>query len=220
MAHAQSVFEIEMNSATDNPLVFADADHPGHGEVLSGGNFHGQPLAFALDALAMACSELANISERRMERLVNPNLSDGLPAFLTSDGGLNSGFMIPQYVSAALVSENKALAHPASVDSIPTSANKEDHVSMGSIAARKAAAAVRNARGVVAIEILAAAQALDFLRPLRPARAVEAARRAVRRRVPHLTRDRVLATDIETIITMIESGEILSAAERVSGRIV
>ena len=134
--------------------------------LVSNGNFHGQPLAFALDALAMACSELANISERRIERLVNPNLSDGLPAFLTTDGGLNSGFMIPQYVAASLVSENKSLCHPASVDSIPTSAGQEDHVSMGNAAGLKAWQVVANSERALAIELLAGAQAVEFLAPL------------------------------------------------------
>ena len=140
------------------------------GMLVSNGNFHGQPLAFALDALAMAVSELASISERRVERLVNPTLSDGLPAFLTTDGGLNSGFMIPQYVAAALVSENKVLCHPASVDSIPTSAGQEDHVSMGNAAGLKAWQVLANAERALAIELLAGAQAVEFLAPLEPGR--------------------------------------------------
>src|SRR4051795_7381862 len=153
----------ELNAATDNPLVLVEDEM-----LVSAGNFHGQPLAFALDALAMAVSELANISERRVERLVNPNLSDGLPAFLTSDGGLNSGFMIPQYVAASLVSENKSLCHPASVDSIPTSAGQEDHVSMGNASGLKAWQVIANSERALAIELLAAAQAVEFLAPLEP----------------------------------------------------
>ena len=153
----------ELNAATDNPLVLVEDDL-----LVSNGNFHGQPLAFALDALAMAVSELASISERRVERLVNPSLSGGLPAFLTADGGLNSGFMIPQYVAASLVSENKSLCHPASVDSIPTSAGQEDHVSMGNAAGLKAWQVLANCERVLAIELLAAAQGVEFLAPLEP----------------------------------------------------
>ena len=184
--------------------------------MISGGNFHGQPVAAALDYLAIAITSLASISERRIDRMVNPYFSE-LPAFLSPRSGLNSGFMLAQVTAAALVSENKVLSHPASVDSIPTSANKEDHVSMGPIAARKAAAAIDNARLVLAIEMMAAAQALDFLKPLRPASAVEAAHGALRRHVRRLTRDRVLGPEIETIAALIESGEILRAAEGVSG---
>jgi len=209
LAHVRAVLEIEVNAGTDNPLVFA-SPRPG---LVSGGNFHGQPVAAALDFLAIAMTSLASISERRTDRLVNPYFS-GLPAFLTEESGLNSGFMLAQVTAAALVSESKVLSHPASVDSIPTSANKEDHVSMGPIAARKAAAVVANTRRVLAIELLAAAQAIDFLRPLRPARAVAAAHHALRRRVPHLSRDRVLASDIETVAGLVGSGEILRAAER------
>ena len=155
----------ELNAATDNPLVLVEDDM-----LVSAGNFHGQPLAFALDALAMAVAEFASISERRVERLVNPNLSGGLPAFLTTDGGLNSGFMIPQYVAASLVSENKSLCHPASVDSIPTSAGQEDHVSMGNAAGLKAWQVLANAELALAIELLAATQAVEFLAPLEPGR--------------------------------------------------
>src|SRR5437899_7485756 len=165
---------VELNAATDNPLVLVEDEL-----LVSNGNFHGQPLAFALDALAMAVSELANISERRLERLVNPSLSDGLPAFLTGDGGLKSGFMIPQYVAAALVSENKALCHPASVDSIPTSAGQEDHVSMGNASGLKAWQVLANAERTVAIELLAAAQAVEFLAPLQPGAGARAAHAVV-----------------------------------------
>ena len=156
--------------------------------LVSNGNFHGQPLAFALDALAMGCAELASISERRVERLVNPSLSDGLPAFLTVDGGLNSGFMIPQYVAASLVSENKVLCHPASVDSIPTSAGQEDHVSMGNTAGLKAWQVLGNAEWALAIELLAGAQGVEFLAPLEPGRGVAAAHGFIRSLSPRLTR--------------------------------
>jgi histidine ammonia-lyase len=187
VAHAHRVLTVEVNSATDNPLVFPDT-----GEVLSGGNFHGEPLALALDYLAMAVSELASISERRIERLVNPDLS-GLPAFLIEDAGTNSGMMIAQVTAVALLAENKVLAHPASVDSLPTSANKEDHVSMGMTSALKLAQIVRNVRVVLAIEALCAAQGLDFVAPLRPGRGVAAAYDRVRSVVPHLERDAVLS---------------------------
>src|SRR5438874_2649096 len=162
---------VELNAATDNPLVLVADDM-----LVSNGNFHGQPLAFALDALAMAVAELADISERRIERLVNPNLSEGLPAFLTGDGGLNSGFMIPQYVAASLVSENKVLAHPASVDSIPTSAGQEDHVSMGNAAGLQAWQVLANSERAVAIELLAGAQAVEFHAPLAPGAGASTAR--------------------------------------------
>ncbi|WP_169737000.1 aromatic amino acid lyase, partial [Deinococcus pimensis] len=161
LAHVEGVLAVEFASVTDNPLIFPDT-----GEVISGGNFHGQPLALAADALTVAVAELASISERRCEQLLNPALS-GLPAFLTSHGGLNSGLMIAQYTAAALVSENKVLSHPASVDSIPTSANQEDHVSMGAHAARKLRDVVENTAGVLAVEVLCAAQALEF-QPLAP----------------------------------------------------
>lgn len=210
LRYVQKVLEIEINSATENPLVFAN------GQVLSGGNFHGQPVALALDYLAIALAELANISERRIERMVNPNLS-GLPSFLVEEGGLNSGFMIAQYTAAALVSENKVWAHPASVDSIPTSANKEDHVSMGTIAARKARQVVTNVQHVAAIELLCAAQALDLFTNLKPGRGTLAAYRVIRRHVKHLQRDRELAPDIATVAGLIDRGDILNAVEKVTG---
>jgi histidine ammonia-lyase len=209
--YGRRVVETEMNSATGNPLIFADT-----GEFLLGGNFHGQPVALAMDFLGMAAAELANISERRIERLVNPNLS-GLPAFLVADGGLNSGFMIAQYTAAALVSENKVLAHPASVDSIPTSANKEDHVSMGTIAARKARAILENVEAVVSIELLCAAQGLDLFTNLKPGEGTLAAYRAIRRAVPHLGADRELAPDIEAVRGLVRSGAILAAVEAAVG---
>jgi histidine ammonia-lyase len=198
----------ELNAATDNPLVLVE-----DGLLVSNGNFHGQPLAFALDALAMAVSELASISERRVERLVNPNLSDGLPAFLVVEGGLNSGFMIPQYVAAALVSENKALCHPASVDSIPTSAGQEDHVSMGNAAALKAWQVLANAERALAIELLAATQGVEFLAPLEPGAGVAAARSFVRARSPRLVEDRALAGEIEEMATAIRDGSFVAAVE-------
>ncbi len=202
LAHVRRVLEIEANSATDNPLVFADEDD---GLILSGGNFHGQPVAQALDLLAIALADLASISERRIERLVNPDLSD-LPPFLTGDPGVNSGMMLAQITAAALVSESKILAHPASVDSIPTGANREDHVSMGSTAARKATAVLRNTETVIAIELMCAAQALEFLRPMRSGMGVEAARTMIRSRVPPLGADRVLAPEIAAVSAMVQDG--------------
>jgi len=213
IVYAKRVVETEMNSSTNNPLIF-----PESGEFLLGGNFHGQPLALALDFLCLAVAELANISERRIERLVNPNLS-GLPAFLVSSGGLNSGFMIAQYTAAALVSENKVLSHPACVDSIPTSANKEDHVSMGPIAARKCREIVRNAEHVIAIELLCAAQAMDLFTNMRPGEGTCAAYQSIRGVVSHLERDRVLATDIARVVELLHSGEIILDVERVVGKL-
>ncbi|MGD9365613.1 MAG: histidine ammonia-lyase [Desulfobacteraceae bacterium] len=211
--YAKGVIETEMNAATNNPLVFSDS-----GDFLLGGNFHGQPVALALDFMAMAVAELANIAERRVERLVNPKLS-GLPAFLVKDGGLNSGFMIAQYTAAALVSENKVLAHPASVDSIPTSANKEDHVSMGTIAARKCRDIVRNAEHVAAIELLCAAQALDLFTNRKPGKGTMAAYNTIRRHIPHLETDRVLADDIAGVWDLMQSDALLEAVEQVVGKL-
>jgi len=211
--YARQVVEREMNSCTNNPLIFPDS-----GEFLLGGNFHGQPIALAMDFLCMAVSELANISERRIERLVNPQLS-GLPAFLVRDGGLNSGFMIAQYTAAALVSENKVLSHPACVDSIPTSANKEDHVSMGTISARKAREVVRNAEAVIAIELLCGAQAMDLFTNMRPGRGTLVAYRVIREAVPHLDRDRVLSRDIEAVLDLVRSGRILEEVEAAVGEL-
>ncbi|MGH8547793.1 MAG: histidine ammonia-lyase [Methylococcales bacterium] len=211
ITYAQGVLEIEMNSSTSNPLILAETR-----EFLLGGNFHGQPLALALDFLCMAVAEFANISERRVERLVNPQLS-GLPAFLVKNGGLNSGFMIAQYTAAALVSENKTLCHPACVDSIPTSANKEDHVSMSPISARKLREVVRNTEHVIAIELLCAAQALDLFTNLKAGEGTRAAYAVIRDAVPHLEEDRVLAKDIETVTGLVKSGEILKAVENAVG---
>jgi histidine ammonia-lyase len=212
--YAEYTVAVELNAATDNPLVLVESE-----ELVSNGNFHGQPLAFALDALAMAAAELASISERRLERLVNPNLSDGLPAFLTTDGGLNSGFMIPQYVAASLVSENKVLCHPASVDSIPTSAGQEDHVSMGNAAGLKAWQVLANAESAVAIELLAGAQAVEFHAPLEPGVGGQAARAAVRELSPRLRDDRSLAPDIEAVAGAIRDGSIVAAVESQAGEL-
>jgi histidine ammonia-lyase len=214
LEYAEYTVSVELNAATDNPLVLV-----GDEELVSNGNFHGQPLAFALDALAMAVAELANISERRLERLVNPNLSDGLPAFLTTDGGLNSGFMIPQYVSASLVSENKALCHPASVDSIPTSAGQEDHVSMGNAAGLKAWQVLANSERAVAIELLAGAQAVEFHAPLEPGVGGRAARSAVRELSPRLRDDRPLGGDIEVVAAAIRDGSLVAAVEAEAGEL-
>ncbi|MEJ5365871.1 MAG: histidine ammonia-lyase [Desulfosoma sp.] len=207
IAYCREVLEREMNASTNNPLIFADS-----GEFLLGGNFHGQPVALALDFLGIALAELADISERRVERLVNPQLS-GLPAFLVPQGGLHSGFMIAQYTAAALVSENKTLAHPASVDSIPTSANKEDHVSMGTFAARKCRDILRNVETVLAIELLCGAQALDLFTNMKPGTGTLAAYRCIRRRIPHLEKDRVLAPDIRAMTDLIRSGDLVRAVE-------
>ena len=208
--YAKGVLEIEINSATDNPLIFADQK-----EVISGGNFHGEPIAFIMDFLGIALSEIGNISERTIDRLVNPHVS-GLPSFLASKSGLNSGFMISQYTAAALVSENKVLAHPASVDSIPTSAGQEDHVSMGSISARHAWEILRNVENVLAIEMLSAAQGIDF-HDLKPGKGAETAHRVIRKHVSHLDDDRIMYKDIETVRSMIVSGEIVKAVESVVG---
>jgi histidine ammonia-lyase len=211
LAHVAAVVEREMNSATDNPLVFPDT-----GEVLSGGNFHAQPLGLAADLLAAAVADLSSISERRVENLVNPDLS-GLPGFLTPHPGLNSGMMIVQVLAAALVSENKSLAFPASVDSIPTSANREDHVSMAPAAARKARMIVTNATRVLAAELLCAAQGLEFRGGLRPGRGAEAAYRHIREHVRPLGRDRTLHRDLEAVERLIRTGSLLSAVDEACG---
>jgi histidine ammonia-lyase len=214
--HVDRTVAVELNAATDNPLVLLD-----EGLIVSNGNFHGQPIAMGLDCLAIACAELANISERRTERLVNPSLSDGLPPFLvTREEGLNSGFMIPQYVAAALVSENKALSHPASVDSIPTSAGQEDHVSMGNAAGLKALQVVANAERVLAIELLAGAQAVEFLAPLEPGVGVRAARAFVRTLSERLREDRPLSADIERVAAAIRDGSLLRAVGAAAGEAI
>jgi histidine ammonia-lyase len=212
--YVEGTVEVELNAATDNPLVLVEDEL-----LLSNGNFHGQPLAFALDALAMASSELASISERRVERLVNPNLSDGLPAFLTVDGGLNSGFMIPQYVAASLVSENKSLCHPASVDSIPTSAGQEDHVSMGNASGLKAWQVLANSERALAIELLAGAQGVEFLAPLEPGEGVRATHAFIRTLSPRLGDDRPLAPDIEAVAGSIRDGSLVAAVESEIGEL-
>ncbi|MGB8064846.1 MAG: histidine ammonia-lyase [Candidatus Sulfotelmatobacter sp.] len=211
LAHCRSVFEIELNSAVDNPLVFITNADKAEGDVISGGNFHGEPLAFALDFLAIALSALAGISERRIERLVNPALSEGLPPFLAPGAGLNSGFMMPQVTAAALVSENKVLAHPASVDSITTSGNKEDYVSMGMTAALKLRQVVENTRNVLAIEAMAVAQALDFLAPLKTSKRGQAAHAAIRSVCPTMEHDRVMYGDLARIADLLASGKIAEA---------
>jgi histidine ammonia-lyase len=203
-AYIRTVLETEANSATDNPLIFPDEGEDGL--VLSGGNFHGQPVAQVLDLLALALADLASISERRTERLVNPDLSEHLPAFLTPDPGARSGMMIAQITAAALVSENKVLAHPSSVDSIPTGANREDHVSMGATSARKARQVLRNTEAVLGIELMCAAQALEFRRPLRPGSGVRRASEMLRERVPPLDQDRDLSVDIAAATDLVRSG--------------
>jgi histidine ammonia-lyase len=209
LRHVAEVVEREINSVTDNPLVFED------GDILSGGNFHGQPLALVLDYAAIALAELASISERRTYLLLGGH--DELPLLLMQETGLNSGFMMPQYTAAALVSENKVLCHPASVDSIPTSLGQEDHVSMGSIAALKLLQVFGNVERVLAIELLTAAQALDYRAPLRPGRGVEVAHRHVRAQVPHRERDADFGGDFARCETLLQSGELLAAVEEVAG---
>jgi histidine ammonia-lyase len=211
LRYVRSVLEVEINSATDNPLIFPDQE-----KVISCGNFHGQPIAMALDFLAIGLAELANISERRIEHLVDPDVS-GLPGFLVKEGGLNSGFMIAQVTAVSLVSENKILAHPASVDSIPTSANQEDHVSMGTTAAVKAFEVLKNTQHVAAIELLCGVQGLDFLQPLSPGRGVQKAYTMIRQSVPHLDRDRPLYHDIQRCLELIINTTLLQAVEQEVG---
>jgi histidine ammonia-lyase len=222
LAWCRRVFEVEMNSAVDNPLVFPGTAQPrtavphkpgaASGDaILSGGNFHGQPLAFALDFMGIALTSLAGISERRIERLVNPALNEGLPAFLARDPGLNSGFMMAQVTAAALVSENKVLAHPASADSIPTSGNKEDYVSMGMTAALKLKRIVENTTHVLAIEALAAAQGLDFLAPLKSSKRIEQAKTGVRAVAPAVEKDRALAEDFKGLAAALQRGKLAKA---------
>lgn len=215
IAYVASVIARELNCVTDNPLLFPD-----DGVAISAGHFHGEPIAQVMDFLKIGVCELANISERRVARLTDPALSEGLPAFLIpkDQAGLSSGFMIVQYTAAALVSENKVLAHPASVDSIPTSANQEDHVSMGTIAARQAAEIVRNAKHVAAIELLCAAQALDFRAPLCAGRGTDAALRCVRASIPFLNRDRILYFDLEAIERLIPA-ILIESVETAVGRL-
>jgi histidine ammonia-lyase len=204
LAFVRQVLEREVNAVTDNPLVFPDAR-----QILSGGNFHGQVVAIASDVLSIATAEIASISEQRIEKLINPAISE-LPAFLTPKGGLNSGFMIVQVAAASIVSENKTLCHPASVDSIPTSADKEDHVSMGAWGARKAAQVVTNTRRVLAMELLSAAQGLDFLRPLKSTAPIEKLHQQIRRKVPRADVDRPFYEDLKHLEQMLESRDILT----------
>ncbi|HBM16797.1 MAG TPA: histidine ammonia-lyase [Lentisphaeria bacterium] len=206
--YVESILSIEINSANDNPLIFADQD-----EAISGGNFHGEPLALALDYLGMAVSELSNISERLIDRLVNPYKS-GLPGFLTRNGGINSGFMIVQYTAAALVSENKVLSHPASVDSIPTSAGQEDHVSMGTISCRHALDIIDNTENVVAIQLLTAAQGMDFW-DMSPGTGTKVARDEVRKYISFMDEDRILYKDMEIARKLVDDRIVLKAVEKV-----
>jgi histidine ammonia-lyase len=212
LAHAVRVLETEAGSVSDNPIVLPESD-----EVLSGGNFHGQPVAIVLDALAAATVSLASISERRLYRLLDPALNNGLPAFLVERAGLNSGFMLVQYTAASLVSEMKSIAHPASIDSIPSSAGQEDHVSMGMTSARHARDCVDHAEIVVGLEAFAAAQGLDLRRPLKPGPGPTAALAAVRERVPFLEADRRLKPELDEVVELVESGGLLEAVEAAVG---
>lgn len=205
---------IEINSVTDNPIIF-----PEDNEAISGGNFHGQPMALPFDFLGIAIAEIANSSERRIERLVNPQLNNGLPAFLTSKGGLHSGLMIAQYSAASLVSENKILAHPASVDSIPSSANQEDHVSMGTIAARKANEILKNTIYVLAIELISAAQGIDFRNPSKLGKGSDAAYKEIRKSIQMIEEDREIYLDIRKSEQIIRSSKIIDAVEAIVGEL-
>jgi histidine ammonia-lyase len=209
--HAVDVISTELNAVTDNPLIFVES-----GEVISGGNFHGEALALVMDYLAMGVAEICNISERRIEKMMNPVFSE-LPAFLTKNSGLNSGLMIAHVTAAALVSENKYLCHPASIDSVPTSTDKEDHVSMGVTAGRKLHEVISNAKSVLAIELLCNTQALDFQRPLKSSPALEAVHAVIRRHIETIDCDRIFYKDINNIIKLINSGEIIAAAESFIG---
>jgi histidine ammonia-lyase len=214
VAFARRVFEVEINAGTDNPLVFAsERGGPVASQIVSGGNFHGQPVSQAMDFAAIALTELCAISERRIEQLVNPQLS-GLPPFLAEHSGLNSGFMMAQVTAAALLSECRILSHPASVDSVPTSANREDHVSMGMTAALKARSIAEHARTLLAIELLVACQALDFRLPLRPAAPIARVWSRVRQEIPRLTEDRELHRDIRRSCDLIDAGDILAASRQ------
>jgi histidine ammonia-lyase len=212
LAFAESVLETELNAISDNPIVLPD-----DGDVVSGGNFHGQPVAVAMDAVAAATVGMASISERRLYRLLDPAMSNGLPAFLVPESGLNSGFMLVQYTAASLVSESKSLAHPASVDSIPSSAGQEDHVSMGMTAARHAREIVANAETVVALEALGAAQALDLRAPLEPGPATRSVLAALRAAVPFSEEDREFGPDIDAAVGLVRTGDLVVAAETETG---
>jgi histidine ammonia-lyase len=206
------VIKTEMNAVTDNPLVFTDS-----GDVFSGGNFHGEPIAIAADTMGIAVSEIGSVSERRTAKLVDPAHNHGLPAFLVKNGGINCGYMIPQYVAAALVSENKVLAHPASVDSIPTSAGQEDHVSMGTIAARKASVIAGHTAAVLGIELMCAAQAMDLQERRAQGNGTEAAYRAIRERVEMMENDRIFSGDQNAAAELVMSGKLLESVERETG---
>jgi len=210
LAHVAEVLEIEAGSATDNPLIFPDtSDESGNrGVVLSGGNFHGAPLAYGFDYAAVALTDLCGITERRIDRLLNPDINEGLPAFLSGDPGLSSGFMIAQIVAAALINECQVLAHPSSTGSIPTDGGKEDHVSMGMTGALKLRQIVENAERILAIELMCAAQGLEYRRPLQPSREIGRAHAAVRAVVPRLEKDRVLASDIDALAAAIRAGQL------------
>ncbi|NLM44585.1 MAG: histidine ammonia-lyase [Clostridiales bacterium] len=211
--YVKEIISIELNAATDNPLIFPEDD-----AVISGGNFHGQPIALAMDFLGIAVSELANVSERRIERLVNPQLND-LPAFLTKRGGLNSGFMIAQYAAASMVSENKVLAHPASVDSIPSSANQEDHVSMGTTAARKARAILDNAQKVLAIEAFAASQAISYRGEAVLGKGTKEVYQEIRKHISPIEEDRIMYIDMDILDNMVKSGVFVKVVEEALGQL-
>ena len=211
LIHAEEIITTELNAVTDNPLIFVESN-----EVISGGNFHGEALALVMDYLAMGVSEIGNICERRIEKMMNPTFSD-LPAFLTKNSGLNSGLMIAHVTAAALVSENKSLCHPASVDSVPTSTDKEDHVSMGVTAGRKLQEVIQNTKTVLAIEFLCNTQALEFQRPLKTSHALESVHALIRRHVPIIEDDRIFYKDINNIIKLINTNEIVTAVESMLG---
>ncbi len=206
LEHVRSILEVESGSATDNPLVFPASDSSEEGSVLSGGNFHGAPLSYAFDYAAIALTDLAGITERRIDRLLNPDINEGLPAFLSPDPGLSSGFMIAQIAAAALINECQVLSHPSSTGSIPTSGGKEDHVSMGMTGALKLRQIVEHAERIVAIELMCGAQGLEHRRPLKSGREVEGVYRSVRAVVPRLEQDRVLASDINALAAAVQSG--------------
>jgi histidine ammonia-lyase len=209
LAHVSGILKIEAGSATDNPLIFPETSSPADtgGDVLSGGNFHGAPLAYAFDYAALAITDLAGITERRIDRLLNPDINEGLPAFLSTDPGLSSGFMIAQIVAAALINECQVLSHPSSTGSIPTDGGKEDHVSMGMTGALKLRQIVEHLERIVAIELMCAAQGLEFRRPLRSSRSIERVHAAVRAVVPRLEKDRVLAPDIDQLSAAVRTGK-------------
>jgi histidine ammonia-lyase len=207
MSQQAATLTTEANAVTDNPLVFSDS-----GEVLSGGNFHAEPVAFAADVLALACAEVGSIAERRIALLVDPNMS-GLPAFLAPDSGVNSGFMLAQVTAAALVAENRMLCHPASIDNIPTSANQEDHVSMATHGARRLREMASNALNIVAIELLAACQGIDLRAPLKTSSRLETVHGALRLKVPFAATDRLLALDIEEAAAIVRRSEVQSQVD-------